>query len=78
MVSLTIIILRGDTMSKQVKCKHCKKSIDKESAYKEEYLTSSLAIRYRYYCNEDCYNESVADKLNKELDKAKLKDTSMI
>ena len=40
----------------KVKCKFCGKSIDKESAFKEEYLTDSLSIRYRYYCSEDCFN----------------------
>lgn len=39
-----------------VKCRFCGKSIDKESAFKEEYLTGSLSIRYRYYCSEDCFN----------------------
>ena len=40
----------------KVKCKFCGKSIDKESSFKEEYLTDSLSIRYRYYCSEDCFN----------------------
>ena len=44
-------------MATKVKCKFCGKSIDKESAFKEEYLTDSLSIRYRYFCNEKCYNE---------------------
>ena len=41
----------------KVKCKYCGKSIDKELAFIEEYLTDSLSIRYRYFCNEKCYNE---------------------
>ena len=44
-------------MATKVKCKFCGKSIDKESAFKEEYLTDNLSIRYRYFCNEKCYNE---------------------
>ena len=40
----------------KVKCKYCGKSIDKESSFKEEYLTDSLSIRYRYFCNEECFN----------------------
>ena len=40
----------------KVKCKYCGKSIDKESSFKEEYLTDSLSIRYRYFCSKDCFN----------------------
>lgn len=40
----------------KVTCRYCKNKIDKESAFKEEYLTDSLSIRYRYYCSEDCFN----------------------
>lgn len=46
----------------KVKCKYCGESIDKESAFKEEYLTDSLNIRYRYFCSEECFN-----KKNKEI-----------
>ena len=34
-------------MGVKVKCKFCGESIDKELAFKEEYLTDSLSIRYR-------------------------------
>ena len=40
-----------------VKCKYCGKSIKKELAFKEEYLTDSLSIRYRYFCSEECFNK---------------------
>lgn len=38
----------------KVKCKYCKKSIDKESAFIEEYLTDSGVLRNRYFCSEEC------------------------
>ena len=46
----------------KVKCKYCGKSIDKESSFKEEYLTDSLSIRYRYFCSKECF-----DKRNEEI-----------
>ena len=46
----------------KVKCKYCGKSIDKESSFKEEYLTDSLSIRYRYFCSKECF-----DKKNEEI-----------
>ena len=46
----------------KVKCKFCGKSIDKESSFKEEYLTDSLSIRYRYFCSKECF-----DKRNEEI-----------
>ena len=46
----------------KVKCKYCRKSIDKESSFKEEYLTDSLSIRYRYFCSKECF-----DKRNEEI-----------
>ena len=52
-------------MSK-VKCKFCGKSIDKESSFKEEYLTDSLSIRYRYFCNEDCFNKKNEEIVRKQ------------
>ena len=51
----------------KVKCKYCGKSIDKESSFKEEYLTDSLSIRYRYFCSEDCFNKKNEEKLSKQL-----------
>lgn len=56
-------------MSKMVKCKFCGKSIDKESAFKEEYLTDSLSIRYRYFCSEECFNEKQNEVKRKEWEK---------
>lgn len=50
----------------KVKCKFCGKSIDKESAFKEEYLTDSLSIRYRYFCNEDCFNKKNEEIVRKQ------------
>ena len=50
----------------KVKCKYCGKSIDKESAFKEEYLTDSLSIRYRYFCSEECYNDKQNEIKRKE------------
>ena len=46
----------------KVKCKYCGKSIDKESAFIEEYLTDSLSIRYKYFCSKECF-----DKKNEEI-----------
>lgn len=53
-------------MSKMVKCKFCGKSIDKESAFKEEYLTDSLSIRYRYFCSEECFNKKNEEIVRKQ------------
>lgn len=54
-------------MSKaKVKCKFCGKSIDKESAFKEEYLTDSLSIRYRYFCSEECFNKKNEEIVRKQ------------
>lgn len=50
----------------KVKCKFCGKSIDKESSFKEEYLTDSLSIRYRYFCNEDCFNKKNEEIVRKQ------------
>lgn len=50
----------------KVKCKFCGKSIDKESAFKEEYLTDSLSIRYRYFCSEDCFNKKNEEIVRKQ------------
>ena len=46
----------------KVKCKYCGKSIDKKSAFIEEYLTDSLSIRYKYFCSKECF-----DKKNEEI-----------
>ena len=50
----------------KVKCKYCGKSIDKESSFKEEYLTDSLSIRYRYFCNEECFNKKNEEIVRKQ------------
>ena len=50
----------------KVKCKYCGKSIDKESSFKEEYLTDSLSIRYRYFCNEECFNKRNEEIVRKQ------------
>ena len=50
----------------KVKCKYCGKSIDKESAFKEEYLTDSLNIRYRYFCSEECFNKKNEEIIRKQ------------
>lgn len=50
----------------KVKCKFCGKSIDKESSFKEEYLTDSLSIRYRYFCNEECFNKKNEEIIRKQ------------
>lgn len=53
-------------MSK-VKCKFCGKSIEKELAFKEEYLTKNLSIRYKYYCNAEHYEAYHKQQEEKEL-----------
>ena len=37
-----------------VKCKCCGKSVDKNIAIKEEYITNSLTIANRYFCSMEC------------------------
>lgn len=50
-----------------VKCKYCGKSIEKELAFKEEYLTKTLSIRYKYYCNIEHYEAYCKEQEEKEL-----------
>lgn len=50
----------------KVKCKFCGKSINKESSFKEEYLTDSLSIRYRYFCSEECFNKKNKETVRKQ------------
>lgn len=52
-------------MSK-VKCKFCGRSIEKELAFKEEYLTKNLSIRYKYYCDEECFNKKNEEIVRKQ------------
>jgi hypothetical protein len=52
-----------------VKCKYCGESIDKELAFKEEYLTKSMTVRNRYFCNED-----ECDKYHKQQEEKELKE----
>lgn len=54
----------------KVTCKYCKNKIDKDKSYSIEYLTSSLSVRYKYYCNEDCCK---LEENNKQ-DKIRLKE----
>lgn len=54
----------------KVTCKYCKNKIDKDKSYSIEYLTSSLSVRYRYYCNKDCCEAEE----NKKQDKIRLKE----
>lgn len=53
-------------MSK-VKCKYCGKSIEKELAFKEEYLTKTLSIRHKYYCNTEHHKAYHKQQEEKEL-----------
>ena len=48
-------------------CKYCGKSIKKETAYVEEYLTKTLSIRYKYYCNIEHYEAYYKEQEEKEL-----------
>lgn len=50
-----------------VKCRYCKKQINKDDAYKVGKVT--------YYCNEECYNKAM-DKRNKEKNKYEPTDSS--
>lgn len=54
-------------MGVKVKCKFCGKSIEKELAFKEEYLTKNLSIRYKYYCNAEHYEKYYKEQKEKEL-----------
>lgn len=50
---------------KMVKCRHCKKQIAKQDAYKVEYLTKSLDVRYKYYCSEECEKKQIKQREDK-------------
>ena len=50
-----------------VKCKYCGKKIPKETAYAEDYLTKTLSIRYKYYCNAEHYEAYYKEQEEKEL-----------
>lgn len=56
-------------MSK-VTCRYCKNKIDKDKSYSVEYLTSSLSIRKKYYCDKKCHDKE--EKIKQ--DKIKLKE----
>lgn len=64
-------------MSK-VKCKFCGKSINKESAYIEEYLTKSMSIRNRYYCNKEEHDEYHKKQEEKELKEKRAKEVKKL
>lgn len=61
-------------MGVKVKCKFCGESIDKELAFKEEYLTDSLSIRYKYYCNTEHYEKYHKEQEEKELKEKRAKE----
>lgn len=61
-------------MGVKVKCKYCGKSIEKELAFKEEYLTKNLSIRYKYYCNAKHYEAYHKQQEEKELKEKKAKE----
>lgn len=61
-------------MGAKVKCKFCGESIDKELAFKEEYLTDSLSIRYKYYCNTEHYEKYHKEQEEKELKEKRAKE----
>lgn len=48
-----------------VKCKYCKNEIDKKTAYAVEYLTKSLNVKHRYYCDVDCEHKEFMEKEKK-------------
>lgn len=60
-------------MSK-VKCKFCGKSIDKKDAYVEEYLTKSMTIRNKYFCNKNECDEYHKQQEEKELKEKRAKE----
>ena len=45
-----------------VKCKHCKKQIDKDIAYKVEHTTKSGKKQNHYYCSFEEYNKIETEK----------------
>lgn len=61
-------------MGVKVKCKFCGESIDKELAFKEEYLTKTLSIRYKYYCNTEHYKAYYKEQEEKELKEKRAKE----
>lgn len=61
-------------MGVKVKCKFCGESIDKELAFKEEYLTKTLSIRYKYYCNGEHYEKYHKEQEEKELKEKRAKE----
>lgn len=48
-------------------CKYCGKKIPKDTSYVEEYLTKTLSIRYKYYCNAEHYEAYHKEQEEKEL-----------
>lgn len=54
---------------KMVICKYCKTKIDKNTAFREEYLNDNGEIRNRYYCSEECLNEKQNEIKRKEREK---------
>lgn len=49
-----------------VKCRKCKKTINKNKAFAEEYLTQTLRIMNRYFCSEECKNKYHFDEQIKD------------
>ena len=54
---------------KMVICKYCKTKIDKNTAFREEYLNDNGEIKNRYFCSEKCYNEKQNEIKKKEWEK---------
>lgn len=61
-------------MGVKVTCKFCGKKIPKETAYAEEYLTKTLSIRYKYYCNTEHYKAYYKEQEEKELKEKRAKE----
>lgn len=51
---------------KKVKCKYCKKVIDREKAYINEKLSSNFNVVKEYYCSEQCFKNKLEGKKAKE------------
>lgn len=54
---------------KMVICKYCKTKIDKNTAFREEYLNDNGEIKNRYFCSEKCYDKKQNEIKKKEWEK---------
>ena len=50
----------------KVKCRFCKKQIDRKNAYINEKLNDKFNIVKEYYCSEECFNNKLEGKRVKE------------